>query len=202
MKQCKICKEHKELGQFSSSKVNAGGKVPRCKSCVKAKVNKEAQKAASKRYRDRHPEKRFERDKLYRQHNSNKVREMRNKRLKERYREDPIYRLQTILRQQVVDYIKHKKNERTAQLLGYTAEDFIARYGEGGVNDHIDHKIPKSWFKDDAPINIVWHIENLHWLSGVENCSKYNKFCHPVSNHYLQLALPHVKKEFACELQK
>jgi hypothetical protein len=119
-----------------------------------------------------------------------------------RYRTDPIYRLQTILRQQIVDYIRHKKSERTAQLLGYTAEDFINRYGEGNANQQIDHKIPKSWFKDDAPISLVWHLDNLQWLSLEENCTKNNNYMTPVSEEYLQLALPFIKEEFAFKIKK
>jgi hypothetical protein len=196
MKQCKMCGELKPLSEYFNSKRNAGGKKPNCKTCTKATVNKENQNAASKRYRDRFPKKRLERDKKYRVENPEKMKSMRNDYLKERYKADPIYRLQTILRQQIVDYIKYKKNERTAQLLGYTAEDFIARHGEGSLSDHIDHKIPKSWFKEDAPIHIVWHLDNLQWLDGTENDSKGNRFMHNVGDEYLTQTLPHIKEEY------
>lgn len=196
MKQCKTCGELKTLDEYSNSKRNAGGKRPNCKTCTKLSVNKKAQNAASKRYRDRHPEKRLERNRIYREKYPEKMKALRNRRLNERYREDPIYRLQTILRQQIVDYIKYKKNERTAQLLGYTAQDFINRYGEGSTGQHIDHKIPKSWFKEDAPINVVWHLDNLQWLDGVENDLKGNRYADPISESYLQIALPHIKESF------
>lgn len=202
MKQCKTCREFKPLNEYFNSKNNVGGKKPNCKVCMKANVDKAAQNAAAKRYRDRYPERRLERDRKYREDNSEKVKAKRNEYLAQRYQQDPTYRLQTILRQQVVDYIKYKKSERTAQLLGYTAEEFIARYGEGGVGDHLDHKIPKSWFKDDTPVSLVWHIENLHWLPGVDNSSKYNNYMHPVSESYLQQVLPYIKEEFAGFVKK
>ena len=202
MKQCKTCGELKSLDEYFNSKNNAGGKVPHCKPCMQKKVNKEAVNACSKRYRDNHPEKRLERNRRYRKENPEKMRKIATDYGNARYRTDPIYRLQTILRQQVVDYIKYRKSERTAQLLGYTAEEFLARYGEGSVGDHLDHKIPKSWFKDDAPVSLVWHIENLHWLPGIDNSSKYNNYMHPVSESYLQQALPYIKEEFAGFVKK
>lgn len=196
MKQCKTCKVDKELDQFFNSKGNAGGKVPNCKICCKLKVNRKAGNAASKKYRDSNPNKRYELDKKYRKENPEKIKALRNRRLNERYREDPVYRLQTILRQQVVDYIKYNKVERTAELIGYTAEDFIARHGLGKDGDDLDHKIPKSWFKDDTPISVVWHIDNLHWLAGQDNRSKHNRYMTQVDPSYLQLAILHIKDEY------
>jgi 5-methylcytosine-specific restriction endonuclease McrA len=192
MKACKSCKQDKPLTEYYSGKGYRGGKNPNCKECMKLNVNKENQNAAAKRYRDRYPERRLERDKKYRLENAQKVKAARNQYLEKKYSSDPTYRLQTILRQQIVDYIKHRKGERTAQLLGYTAQDFINHHGEGLANQHIDHKIPKSWFKDDAPVSVVWHIDNLQWLSQESNNSKYNKYADRVPESYLQIALPHI----------
>ena len=200
MKQCKTCGELKSLDQYSNSKKNAGGKRPHCKSCAKTLVNKDSTKAASKRYRDRYPEKRLEQNRKYREQNPEKMRKINTNYSNMRYRTDSVYRLQTILRQQIVDYIKYKKSERTSQLLGYTAEDFIARYGEGGPNQHIDHKIPKSWFRDDTPINIVWSLDNLQWLTVEENCSKHNNHMTPVTEDYLQTALQYIREEYVDKL--
>ena len=202
MKTCKICKEEKPLEEYYNGKNYKGGKQPRCKICMQKSVKKDIQNAASKRYRDRYPEKRLERNRKYREENPERMRKIHTDYGNMRYRTDPIYRLQSILRQQIVDYIKHKKNERTAHILGYTAKDFITRYGEGTTTDHIDHKIPKSWFKEDAPVNVVWHLDNLHWLDGVENDSKGNRYAHIVSENYLQQALPYVKEEFISFLKK
>lgn len=196
MKTCKTCMQDKPLTEYYSGKGNKGGKNPNCKVCMKAVVNKEAQKAASKRYRDRYPEKRLEQGRRYRKENPEKMRKIVTDYGNMRYRTDPTYRLQTILRQQIIEYIKYKKNERTAQLLGYTAQDFINRYGEGSIGQHIDHRIPKSWFKEDAPIHIVWHLDNLQWLDDAENSSKGNRFMHGVEGRYLTVALPHLKEEY------
>lgn len=202
MKQCKTCGELKSLGEYFNSKNNAGGKVPHCKPCMRNKENKEIRNACSKRYRDRYPEKRLERDKKYRAENSEKIKAMRNIYLERRYKTDPIYKLQTILRQQIVDYIKHDKSKRTAELLGYTAEEFILRHGEGNIGDHIDHRIPKSWFTDNTPINIIWHLDNLQWLDSAENESKGNRYMHQVPDNYLQQILPYIKEEFVILLKK
>lgn len=196
MKICKTCKQEKPLEEYYGGKGYKGGKNPNCKSCMKVRVNKDNVKAASKRYRDRYPEKRLERDKKYRAENPEKMRKIHTDYANNKYNTDPVYKLQTILRQQIVDYIKYKKSERTAEMLGYTAEEFISYHGEGNVGDHIDHKIPKSWFKDDAPIKIVWHLENLHWLAGVDNSSKHNRYMTQVNASYLQLAIPHIKEEY------
>lgn len=201
MKTCKTCKQDKPLTEYYKGKGYRGGRNPNCKVCMKVVVNKETRKAASKRYRDNHPGKRLEQARKYREENREKMRKIVTDYGNMRYRTDSIYRLQTILRQQIVDYIKYKKNERTAQLLGYTAQDFINRYGEGLTGQHIDHKIPKSWFKEDAPINVVWHLDNLQWLDGVENDSKGNRYAHTVSESYLHQALPYVKEEFTSFLK-
>lgn len=202
MKVCKTCGQGKPLEEYYSGKGYVGGKNPNCKACMKASKNKDVQNAASKRYRDRHPEKRLEQGRKYRAENPEKMRKMHTDYSNTLYRTNPVYRLQTILRQQIVDYIKYKKNERTSYLVGYTAEDFIARYGEGSVNDHLDHKIPKSWFKDNTPIQIVWHMDNLQWLSAEENSAKRNYHMTPVEANYLQLALPFIKEEFAFKVKK
>ena len=196
MKQCKTCKTDKELDQFSNSKRNAGGKLPNCKLCCKLKVNKEATNAASKRYRDNNPSKRYERDKKYRKENVDKVKIKRRLYLNERYKTDPTYRIQAILRQQVVDYIKYKKSERTSQLLGYTAEDFINIYGIGGSHEQLDHRIPQSWFKLNTPVHIVWDLNNLQWIDTEENQIKGNRFAHPVSEKYLQIVMPYILESY------
>ena len=202
MKQCKTCGQLKPLNEYANSKRNAGGKRPNCKACIRASVNKEAQNAAAKRYRDRYPERRLERDKAYRQQNQESIKVARNRYLKDKYEKDPAYRLQALLRQQIVDYIKYKKSDRTALILGYTADDFTARYGEGGPKDHIDHRIPKSWFKEKTPIDIIWHLDNLQWLSATENNIKYNKAMSPVTEEYWKLALPHLKDIYIHEFTK
>lgn len=202
MKICKSCGQDKPLTEYYSGKGYRGGKNPNCKECMKLRVNKENQNAAAKRYRDRYPERRLERDRKYRLENVQKVKAARNEYLEKRYNNDPIYRLQSILRQQIVDYIKYKKGERTAQLLGYTAQDFVDKHGEGLVGQHVDHKIPKSWFKEDAPINIVWHLDNLQWLSQEDNSTKHNKYADQVPESFLQQVLPHIKEEFASLLKK
>lgn len=202
MRTCKTCKQDKPLTEYFSGKGYRGGKNPNCKVCMKDKVNKQNQNAAAKRYRDRYPEKRLERNRRYREENPEKMRKINTDYGNMRYRTDSVYRLQAILRQQIVDYIKYKKNERTAQLLGYTAQDFINRYGEGSIGQHIDHKIPKSWFEEDAPINVVWHLDNLQWLDGVENDSKGNRYAHSVPESYLQQALPYIREEFAGFVKK
>ena len=195
-KQCKTCKQEKLLEDYYNSKGNKGGKVPNCKSCMRVGVNPENVKAASKRYRDRHPEKRLERDRRYRKENPEKIKEARRAYQNEKYKSDPIYRTQRKLRSQLIEYLRHNKNELTAKLLKYTTEDFLSYHGEGNEDDHIDHKIPSSWFRDDAEVSLVWHLDNLQWLPAIENQSKSNRYMTPVSESYLRKALPFIKEEY------
>lgn len=201
-KQCKTCGETKNTSEFFKGKGNVGGLVPNCKDCMKSKINKKATNKASKKYRDNNLEKRSEYNKSYFRKNKESRMKHHLVYLKDRYKNDPIYRMQSILRQQIVDYLKYKKNDRTSQLLGYTIEDFISTHGVGGENKQLDHKIPQSWFKPDTPIHIVWDLDNLQWLDAMDNLAKSNRFAHPVSERYLQLIIPYIETIYIHDIRR
>ena len=72
--------------------------------------------------------------------------------------------VRNMIKEALVDLLAEKKKakeNRTINLLGYTVEDFIQVCGQGQGDQQIDHKIPVTWFKEGAPIDVIWHLQNL-----------------------------------------
>ena len=69
-------------------------------------------------------------------------------------------------------------------------------YNMYGIDYHIDHKVPKSWFKSSTPKNIVNDIRNLQVIDAEYNLSKLNKWADKVSDEYSNLIKPYLKKAF------
>jgi hypothetical protein len=61
---------------------------------------------------------------------------------------------------------------------------------------HVDHKIPITWFFEDTPIYIINHLDNLQLLPSIDNLSKLNRYCHIVSNDFLQLAKNYINPKY------
>lgn len=214
MKVCCTCKVEKNFSDFFKSKKQADGCDRQCKLCKKKSNNPHLNMARCKRYRENNPDEARRSSKVWRDNNpeyslsyyyDNKAAwiERCARYTRERYHKDPAYRLKRKLSAQIWNFLHEgKDNQRTADLLGYTYEEFHSRLGTGCDNQHIDHKIPVTWFKKDAPINIVWHLDNLQWLDANENQTKSNRYAHQVSEGYLQQALPYIKEEFASFLKK
>jgi len=92
--------------------------------------------------------------------------------------------------------LKHKgkkKNTKTEIMLGYSLSEFTKHIEDQFSKDmnwnniHIDHKIPLTWFKIEAPIPLVNHLENLHPTSPNYNYSKLNSYSDKISYDYFVL---------------
>jgi hypothetical protein len=79
------------------------------------------------------------------------------------------------------------------KLIGYTPQDFVDRLGERKPGFDIDHKIPITWFNEEAPLSIIWHLDNLQWIETKQNRAKGNRRMHPVTEEYWNVALPYLK---------
>lgn len=212
MKQCCTCKELVSLDSFYKSSNSKDGLQRQCKKCKKASEKPELIAMRSKKYRSNNSEKSKEMSKAWRKNNSlysinyyhnNKEKwlERTRKYTAAKYKTDPLFRIQRILSVQVWSYLSGKdKSKRTMQLIGYTAEEFIAQLGQREPGFDLDHKIPITWFKENTPLNIIWDLDNLQWISIKDNRSKGNRTVHPVSESYLQIVLPYIKKGFVKKL--
>jgi hypothetical protein len=88
-----------------------------------------------------------------------------------------------------------KNGNKTFSLLSYSFDDFINRIGSKTQGYHLDHKIPVSWFKEFDP-NIIYNLDNLHWITADENLKKKNTYSHPVPISYWEIAKPFLKDQY------
>lgn len=89
------------------------------------------------------------------------------------------------------------KSSSTFELLKYSPEEFREHLDNLGMDwnsDHVDHKIPLSWFKRDTPPHIVNDLRNLQPLSEAENRSKGSSYMDDVDPEYWEIATPHLIK--------
>lgn len=116
-----------------------------------------------------------------------------------RWKNDPQYKIQKTLRKHIYIYLKNmdvSKNQKTFNLLGYTPQDYINKIGKLNENEHIDHKIPISWFKNHAPISLIWSLDNLQNIKAEENWKKNNYFSHEISSEFYEKIKEYIKIEY------
>jgi hypothetical protein len=224
MKTCVECSLEKNLIEYSLNKNSKDGLNNRCKDCCSQRnkqrylEKKEHIKEQSSLYYLNNKQSVL--DKLkdkpsyhkqnptyykeYREQNREKynlyLKTYQKKTQKVKYHSNPQFRLQKILSNQVRSFLKGKKNRVTETLLGYTYETFLAQIGTPHPHLHIDHKVPVSWFKEDTPINIIWHLDNLQLTSQEYNKSKLNKFADETPNNYKILIKPCLKPQYLNKL--
>jgi hypothetical protein len=129
-------------------------------------------------------------NKKWREDNSDILRKQRNAWLKNKLRTDPEYNFIWCLRTKIRCFLNGSKSSKTEALLGYTFKDLIKKLGRiPNPGEHLDHKIPISWFKPGTPINVIWDLSNLQIIPVSKNCKKVNLFSHPVPFDYYCLAV-------------
>ena len=107
------------------------------------------------------------------------------------------------LRIQIWWWIKKQgisRKGRTEKLLGYTFEEFCTQIGKPLNGQHLDHKIPISWFNADTPIELVFSLDNLHYITGTENQTKSNLYAHDVPQEYKNKIKKHIKIKYQSKL--
>ena len=181
MKKCSKCKIEKYLDQFYK---NQGY----CKECRK-KVDK----------------KRREENKEYFQqwwvNNRDKKRQYH---LNDKSKRHHVHKWRDLL-SNTLQRLDTSKNNSTEVLLGYSAKqlkEHLDKQDMNWGNDHIDHKIPMSWFKPNTPPYIVNDLRNIQPLTPEENRSKLNRFGSPVDISYIHYIKPHIKEKYLNELFK
>lgn len=94
-------------------------------------------------------------------------------------KEDDIYKLSQNIRTLIrssFNYNNHRKNTKTSNILGCTADYF--KEWLGGVpslNMHMDHIIPSSWAESEEEVVALNHYSNFRLVDSKSNISKGNR---------------------------
>lgn len=190
-KKCSRCSEEKPLDMFSNDKSRKNGKQRTCKECVKKyrEENKEKLIESSKKYYQLNKEKMIEKNKKYYQLNKEQTNKRRNKWRNEKFKSNPLFKLEYRIRHLISRSIKNKKNTKTEQILGCSIDEFKKyiekqfepwmtweNYGNknGIANEEnfswdIDHIIPISSAKTEEELLKLNHYTNLQPLDSYFN---------------------------------
>jgi len=195
---CTKCKIEKELCEFHNSSKGKLGKVSNCKICVKLYQNnrKDIRKEYDKKYREDNKTKISKRTSKYVTENKERIslrklewvrknKDRLNKALRERKKNDPVFKLKTLYRSKIHKILKTKK-EKTFDLIGcspielklhlenkFTGEMSWENHGQFGW--HIDHITPLSSAKNDEELKKLCHYTNLQPLWWWDNLEKRDK---------------------------
>ena len=69
-------------------------------------------------------------------------------------------------------------------------------YDMYGVTYHIDHKVPREWFKITTEKELINHIDNLQVIDSDYNLTKSNHWSDEVSESYYELIKDCIKDEY------
>jgi len=199
---CKKCNIEKSVLLFYKQKRNKDGYWNSCIECEKKKYNENSYivKKRVSEYRKKNKDKIIENKKKYYYANqerllnekkiyTKKTRDLRNKKMFEKYHSDILFKLITNLRVRTKLFIKSygmSKNNRTIEILGANP-DIIKNHLESQFKDgmtwdnygfngwHIDHIIPLSSAKTEEEVYTLCHYTNLQPLWAKDNFKKGKK---------------------------
>jgi hypothetical protein len=225
MKICCECNIEKNLDQFSKNKNIKDGFNNRCKVCcsVRNKKRYELKKENIKvkcnqyYYNNKETIKNKQTGKLnsyqknkewhlnYREKNKEKylqyIKEYQKINQPLKYATDPVYKTKKLIGNQIRNFLKGNKNKKTEILLGYSYQEFVEKIGIPKKNEHIDHKIPMSWFEDSTPVDIIWNLYNLQIVDKKYNQSKLNLFHDSIPQEYLNEVKKYIKEQYKTKLK-
>lgn len=200
-KVCTECKQTKSTTEFNKCKTNKDGLQYNCKQCVsnyhlsnKLRINQYHKKHYIDNVDDhkqrmmqwKEKNNKYWKDYLKKYHLNNKI-------------SNPhLYKWRDLLWDSVKRLGKSKESS-THNLLKYSALDLKEHLDKQNMNwetDHIDHKIPITWFESTTPVDIVNDLRNLQPLNELENKSKKNFYSDKVDNDYYDIAIKYIKEEF------
>ena len=188
-KVCSKCKEEKDTCDFFKDKWKKSGYKTQCKDCCKITHNKykllnfDKVKISREKYYKNNTEKVKESKKKYYEKTKSKSITV----LKNKYKNDELYRLKVNLRRRISHYLKSKniiKTNTTFDIIGcspeflkqYLEEKFTKGMSWGLIGQiHIDHIIPLSFAKTEEELYKLCHYTNLQPLWAEDNLKKSNK---------------------------
>lgn len=200
-KVCSKCKQTKSTTEFHKQAKGKNGLSARCKQCVseyhlfnKDKINK-YHKNHYQNNTDAHKQRgaRWKKEK-----NEYWKTYMKQYHIKNKSENPHIYKWRDLLWDSVKRLGKSKESS-THNLLKYSALELKEHLDKQNMNweiDHIDHKVPITWFKNETPPHIVNDLRNLQPLNGSENKSKKNHYSSKIDKEYYQIIIDYIKKEY------
>ena len=195
---CTNCYIEKSLDEFHNSKKGKFGKVSKCKSCVilYQSERKKLKRDYDKKYRETNKLKINNRILLYNEKNKSRISLRKtnwyntnkthiNKRISDRKKSDPIFKLKTLYRTKI-NKILGSKREKTFDLIGCSPDTLKSHIenqfkpdmnweNHGTMGWHIDHIIPLSSAKNEYELKELCHYTNLQPLWWFENLQKGSK---------------------------
>ena len=210
-KMCSCCKIEKLIIEFCKNSRTPDGFHYRCRTC-----NSISSKKSKSRPEYKEKEKQYNKEYHTQYYSNPENREKVKKRVKN-YISIPENKKRAIKRQN--EYCKNKRKNDPSftfyrMIIGHVRkvekrkefkdrwDDIKDIYDMYGIDYHIDHLIPKFWFKTTTPKNIINHLDNLQVIDAKYNLCKQNLWADKVSNDYLKIALPYIKKEYKDQLKK
>ena len=181
-KVCSKCKVEKDFNEFSKAKAGKFGLRGKCKVC---------QSEYDKEYLNSDKGNEVRR-KWWQTDKGKEVKKIFNKRQREKYPQ--IVHWHNLLHSTLIR-LKTSKSKSTIKEIGYSADELKTHLDNLNMNwevDHIDHKIPVSYFKNNTPSHIVNHLQNLQPLKPEVNISKGNSYADRVDEEYYRMARPYL----------
>ena len=206
-KKCSHCKIELDLTHYYNNKKGKYGVGTVCKSCKKIDDKKrredpkfiEREKKQKRKYylenrewflndsKKRQKEKSVEYNKTARAYYYKNIHIMRWRSILG----DTLYRL------------KQNKTFPTEKHLKYTADQLKKHLDKLGMDwniDHVDHKVPVSWFKKNTPIYLVNDLRNLQPMKPELNIGKLNRNNSPITEEYFNDIKKYLKKNYLTNL--
>lgn len=196
MKTCCKCKLEQPLEAFAKNRNAKDGHEWMCKECRKERNQTPHTQTQRKQWRKDNKEymKEYVRE-HYQQNKQDYINQSAKWQKTDAGRAKA--RISSLLNYQLKKLGQSKENN-TSKLLGYSAKQLKEHLDNLGMNwdtDHIDHKIPFSWFKPNTPVHIINDLRNLQPLDGDENRDKKHFYAHPVDEEYYKIAKPFLKQD-------
>lgn len=208
-KGCNDCNKVKTLDEFGFKSIKQGTHRTKCKDCrsIFERENRDDKKE-NKRGRDyyeKNKEQLLQRKKeYYKRTGYSRKYYLKNKQeilsknaiyVKERYKSDDEFRFTKLL----MSHLRGVKNRKEFKNLW---DDIREVYDMYGVTYHIDHLIPREWFKMDTDRELVNHLDNLQVIDETYNVTKKNRWSDKVTDDYYQLIKGQIKNEYKDKLKQ
>ena len=197
-KVCTKCKVEKELTEFGKNRIRKDGLQRYCKICKRIADRKYNESEAGKLRTNKFNNSEEGKISKRKYNQTEKGKEVHRKISKNRREKHPQLTHWYNLLRSTLNKMGTTKSKSTIEMLGYSADELFNHLYSLGYkeNDHIDHKIPLSWFREGSPAHIVCDLRNLQPLKPEVNISKGNRYADEVDEEYYRVASEYILEEY------